>query len=96
MCGIAERCYFNRSVHVQVLLLDELTTYLDSDDAANVLSVVREVVSQDRGVAAIWVTHRLEELPQADRVTYMEHGRVQNTGTPAAILRHLKKLGATV
>lgn len=81
---------------VQVLLLDELTTFLDAEDAANVLSVVKSVVAETRGVAAIWVTHRLEELPQADVVTYMEDGRVQKSGSPAQILRHLRKLGAAV
>ena len=80
---------------VQVLLLDELTTFLDAEDATNVLEVVRAVVAEERGVAAIWVTHRLEELPQADAVTYMEDGRVQRTGTPGRILQHLRSLGAS-
>jgi ABC-type glutathione transport system ATPase component len=83
-------------VHAQVLLLDELTTFLDADDAANVLAVVKSVVAEARGAAAIWVTHRLEELPHADSVTYMEEGKVQRTGSPARILRHLRSLGAAV
>lgn len=69
---------------------------MDVEDAANVLSVVREVVAEERGVAAVWVTHRLEELPYADAVTYMEGGRVQRTGSPGQILRHLRSLGASV
>jgi ABC-type transport system involved in cytochrome bd biosynthesis fused ATPase/permease subunit len=44
-----------------ILLLDELTTFLDAEDAAGVLAAVRAAVAA-RGVAALWVTHRLEEL----------------------------------
>jgi energy-coupling factor transport system ATP-binding protein len=79
---------------VQLLLLDELTTFLDVEDAESVLEAVRGVISEARGVAAVWVTHRLEELPHADRVTYMEEGKVQRSGSPAQILRHLRSLGA--
>ena len=80
---------------MQLLLLDELTTFLDADDAATVLAAVRDVVADARGVAAIWVTHRLEELPHAHVVTYMEDGSVQRSGSAGTILRHLRALGAS-
>lgn len=99
--------------HAQVLLLDELTTFLDYEDQENVLQCVRAIVDssrqpggeqqaaaaaggmaqrrqqrqqgggldpslvlqqegewqeQQRGVTALWVTHRLEELEYADSV----------------------------
>jgi ABC-type glutathione transport system ATPase component len=81
---------------VQVLLLDELTTFLDADDAAIVLAAVREAVDGDASVAAIWVTHRLEELRAADRVSYMENGQIVVSGRPGMVLRHLRSLGAKV
>lgn len=81
---------------MQVLLLDELTTFLDREDAQAVLASVRGVVAGSAGVAAIWVTHRLEELQHADHVTYMEDGRVQRAGTPQQMLGHLRALGAAV
>lgn len=80
----------------RVLLLDELTTFLDAEDAQTVLKVVREVVSKDGSVTAIWVTHRMEELPFADHVTYMEDGKIVMSGTPGKIFRHLKSLGAAL
>ena len=81
-------------VQMQVLLLDELTTFLDKEDAANVLRVVKEVVAEARGVAAVWVTHRFDELQHADDVTYMDSGQVQRSGSPGQILRYLRSLGA--
>ena len=44
----------------QLLLLDELTTFLDSEDQRGVLDAVRSITrsaTQDQ-VTAIWVTHR--------------------------------------
>lgn len=84
-----------RERRLQVLLLDELTTFLDSEDALSVLECVREVVKAG-DVAAIWVTHRLEELQHADHVTYMEGGRVQRAGKPPQMLAYLRALGAAV
>jgi ABC-type iron transport system FetAB ATPase subunit len=53
-----------------VLLLDELTTYLDEADQRTVLEAVAQVVRGPRAVTAIWVTHRLEELRFADTARY--------------------------
>ena len=44
----------------RVLLLDELTTFLDEADQAGVVRAVRNVVDSDSKVTAVWVTHRLE------------------------------------
>ncbi|KAL6784484.1 hypothetical protein ACKKBF_B02005 [Auxenochlorella protothecoides x Auxenochlorella symbiontica] len=67
-----------------VLLLDELTTFLDVGDQRGVLDCVRAVVDAGGGrVAALWITHRMEELDWADRVSIIRGGRVAFTGTPA-------------
>lgn len=79
-----------------MLLLDELTTFLDVEDARSVLQAVREVVDASDGMAAVWVTHRLEELQFADAVTCMDKGSVQVSGSPDRILNHLQALGASV
>lgn len=78
-----------------VLLLDELTTFLDAEDAASVLAAVRAAV-RARGVAALWVTHRLEELRGADGASLMEDGRVVATGDPRNVAEELRRRGAVV
>jgi ABC-type glutathione transport system ATPase component len=79
-----------------VLLLDELTTFLDFEDAGTVLDAVRAVVRQGDGITAVWVTHRLEELRAADAVTYMEGGEILESGSPERVLQKLRSLGAAV
>ena len=79
----------------RLLLLDELTTYLDGHDQRKVLQSVRNVVDRrpigNHPVTAVWVTHRLEEVQYADGVSIMEDGKVVFQGDPGAALRILKK-----
>nr|GEV83015.1 ABC transporter I family member 10, chloroplastic [Tanacetum cinerariifolium] len=60
----------------KVLLLDELTTFLDESDQLGVIKAVKNTLSSSEDVSALWVTHRLEELEYADGAVYMEDGRV--------------------
>ena len=78
----------------QVLLLDELTTFLEAEDQAAVLRAVRAAVDGPSRVTALWVTHRMEELCSADAATFMDNGRVQMTGTADKVSRHMRQLGA--
>mmetsp|Transcript_23083 Transcript_23083/g.59170 ORF Transcript_23083/g.59170 Transcript_23083/m.59170 type:complete len:262 (+) Transcript_23083:158-943(+) len=80
----------------QVLLLDELTTYLDEEDQRAVLEAVARVVKGPRGVTALWVTHRLEELRYADAASYMQDGVVKVSGSPRKVIDHLRAAGASV
>ncbi|KAG7668716.1 hypothetical protein KSW81_005474 [Nannochloris sp. 'desiccata'] len=86
----------------RVLLLDELTTFLDARDQRNVLECVRGLVDSkkkstlDNPVTALWVTHRLEELEFADGVSIMDGGRVIFNGTPNEAIAVMKKMGARI
>lgn len=42
----------------KLLLLDELTTFLDVEDQFGVLQAVKAITHQRRDVTAVWVTHR--------------------------------------
>ena len=83
----------------RVLLLDELTTFLDVEDQFGVLRAVRGVTRSGGaagGVTAVWVTHRFEELEYADAASYMEDGRIVFTGSPQQLRERLRAMGATV
>ncbi|BDA49405.1 Energy-coupling factor transporter ATP-binding protein Ecf [Coccomyxa sp. Obi] len=80
----------------KVLLLDELTTFLDGEDQRGVLEAVRSCVGGPDQVTALWVTHRLEELDWADSVSYMDQGCIQFSGSPRDAASYLKRLGAHV
>ncbi|KAH6789340.1 ABC transporter family protein [Perilla frutescens var. frutescens] len=75
--ALAEAC--------KVLLLDELTSFLDEDDQVGVVRAVKSSLASSKGTTALWVTHRLEELEYADGAAYMEDGRVVLQGDASTI-----------
>lgn len=72
--------------HCQVLLLDEPTALLDADSQLSLVAQVRHLI-KERGMTALWVTHRLDELDYCDGAFLLEAGRVVDQGDPAR-LRH--------
>lgn len=63
------------SVSARVLIMDEPTSSLSLSETARLLDVLREL--RDRGVAIIYITHRLSEVRElADRVVCLRDGRV--------------------
>lgn len=70
----------------RVLLLDEITATLAEPEVEMLYAVIRRV--RDRGVAIVYVSHRLEEIfAIADRATVLRDGRHVAT-VPVAGLTH--------
>ncbi|WP_198806217.1 energy-coupling factor ABC transporter ATP-binding protein [Leptolyngbya sp. BL0902] len=67
--------------HCHVLLLDEPTALLDPDSQIDLVKRVRELV-KERGLTALWVTHRLVELDYCDRAFLLQSGQVTDEGDP--------------
>ncbi|MEY3299371.1 MAG: hypothetical protein RLZZ597_2631 [Cyanobacteriota bacterium] len=67
--------------HCHVLLLDEPTALLDPDSQIDLVKRVRELV-KERGLTALWVTHRLVELDYCDRAFLLQAGQVTDEGSP--------------
>ncbi|MGB5769889.1 MAG: energy-coupling factor ABC transporter ATP-binding protein [Crocosphaera sp.] len=67
--------------HCSVLLLDEPTALLDPDTQLELVVQVQNLV-KSRGITALWVTHRLEELNYCDGAFLLEGGRVVQKGDP--------------
>jgi ribose transport system ATP-binding protein len=62
----------------RVLILDEPTSALASEEVETLHRVVRRLASQGRAI--IYVTHRLQEVPHvADSVTVLRDGRMMGT-----------------
>lgn len=74
-----------------MLLLDELTTFLDEAGQRSVLEAVRRLVDGPRRVTALWITHRLEELQWADAVSMMQDGNVVLTSSPKQVMRRIRR-----
>ena len=70
-----------------LLLLDEPLSALDAIVRAHLRQEIR-ALQQRLGVTTIMVTHDQEEaLTMADRIAVMEHGRIDQIGTPMQIYR---------
>ena len=67
-----------------VMLCDEITSALDPELVGEVLRVVESLANE--GMTLLMVTHEMNFARKvANRVIFMDHGRVHETGTPEAI-----------
>ncbi|MFC8801566.1 sugar ABC transporter ATP-binding protein [Promicromonospora sp. NPDC057138] len=67
----------------RVVVMDEPSAVLDSEEVGNLHRIVRELTAD--GVAVVYISHRLEEIRQlGDRITVLKDGRTVATGLPVA------------
>src|ERR671932_80280 len=78
--AIARRC--------EVLLLDEPTALLDPDTQLDLMAQGLNLV-KSRGLTALWVTHRLDELNYCDGAFLLEQGQVVDQGEPERLKQRL-------
>jgi energy-coupling factor transport system ATP-binding protein len=76
--------------HCAVLLLDEPTALLDPESQLDLVAYVRQLVTS-RGLTALWVTHRLEELDYCDGAILLDAGRVVDQGDPKRLRQYLQQ-----
>lgn len=70
------------SHEVRLIVMDEPSAVLDSDEVDNLFRIVGELTAD--GVAVIYISHRLEEIRRiGDRVTVLKDGRAVARGLPA-------------
>ena len=68
-----------------ILVLDEATSALDSEVEAAIQEQLEHLMAEKTVLA---IAHRLSTLSRMDRLVVLEHGRVAEQGTHAALLRH--------
>jgi polar amino acid transport system ATP-binding protein len=86
--GQQQRVAIARAVAMQpkVILFDEVTSALDPELVGEVLGVMR-ALAKDHGVTMMIVTHEMQFARDvADRVVFMDQGKVVEAGDPAEIL----------
>ena len=70
----------------ELVFLDELTTGLDPQARRAIWDLVRGI--RQRGKTVFLTTHLMEEAERlCDRVAIIDHGRIVDIGTPAALVR---------
>ena len=73
---------------IEVILFDEPTALLDPDAQLDLVAQVRDLV-KSRGLTALWVTHRLEELDYCDGAFLLERGKLVDRGNPDRMRQRL-------
>lgn len=70
-----------------ILLLDEITNSLDPSSTHVAKTMVRDYISTQENCAAVWSTHRLEEIDEiCDKILMIEGGHARFYGTVANFL----------
>ena len=77
--------------HCEVLLLDEPTALLDPDSQRELVAQVQRLV-KSRGLTALWVTHRLDELDFCDGAFLLEQEQVIDRGDPQRLKQRLMQV----
>ena len=76
------------SLEVKVLIMDEPTASLSDHEVRQLFRVARQL--RDRGVAVLFITHRLEEVFEiADRITVLRDGEHISTRPAADVTQDL-------
>lgn len=73
------------------LLLDEATSLLDDQSRMDLMATV-ERLAHGLGLGVILITHRMDEVPIADRVIVLAQGRVVFDDRPAALFEAADRL----
>jgi ATP-binding cassette subfamily B protein len=68
----------------RVLLLDEPTSALDAQAEYDLFERLRSLT---RGRTAVYISHRFSTVRRADRIIFLEHGRLVEQGTHEELMR---------
>jgi ATP-binding cassette subfamily B protein len=68
----------------KVLLLDEPTSALDAQAEYDLFERLRSLT---RGRTAVYISHRFSTVRRADRIVFLEHGRLVEEGTHEELMR---------
>ncbi|MFK5160714.1 amino acid ABC transporter ATP-binding protein, partial [Propionibacterium freudenreichii] len=75
------------AMHPKLMLFDEPTSALDPELVGDVLKVMRDLAEE--GMTMVVVTHEMAFARDvADRVVFMDAGKVVEQGTPDEVINH--------
>jgi ATP-binding cassette, subfamily B, bacterial MsbA len=83
--GERQRIAFARAMlrNTPIVLLDEPTSALDAESEAKLQAAMKRLLI---GRTVVMIAHRLSTVQRADRICYMEDGRIVESGTHAELV----------
>jgi subfamily B ATP-binding cassette protein MsbA len=83
--GERQRIAFARAMlrDTRIVLLDEPTSALDAESEAKLQAAMNHLLV---GRTVVVIAHRLSTVQRADRICYMENGRILESGTHAELV----------
>ena len=65
------------------VLMDEPTALLDQESRRQILKIIKSLINnQKHPMTVLWITHRLDELIYADKVAFMQMGKLSQWQNP--------------
>jgi ABC-type bacteriocin/lantibiotic exporter with double-glycine peptidase domain len=88
--GQKQRLGLARALYLKpkILILDEPTASLDSVSEGQIIDVLLGLRTR---MLIILVTHKFENLSNAERVVFLQNGKIEADGLPAEVLKNFYK-----
>ena len=83
--GQAQRVAIARAIlkDAPIILLDEATSFTDPENEAEIKKAFEELT---KGKTVLMIAHRLSSVQNADKICFVEHGRITESGTHEELL----------
>lgn len=75
----------------ECIILDEPTAMLDPQGRMDVVRTIHEL-NKEKGITIILITHKMEEVVDADKIFVMDHGKVVMSGAPTEVFSQVEEL----
>lgn len=75
----------------ECIILDEPTAMLDPQGRMDVIRTIHEL-NKEKGITIILITHKMEEVVDADKIFVMDHGKVVMSGAPTEVFSQVEEL----